>query len=333
MTMRTFAAVGLLSAVALAAAVAPLPAGGVGASPKSPTIVSPSAVGTRSRIVAKPKVVSKSKLVITTKALAKRPVTPTTQVATTAPATAAPTTLAAAPSTTVAAVATTGPTAPTAPTTMKPAALVPFEVVSVSARADVAAGSTATFSIVLAQRGGVSPITLSIIGLPSGMSASIGPNPATGLAVVRIATPGDAVPADYPLRILGVSGDSQAWANVTLGVGVAATTTTPTTTAPPSATVSFGFTVTPDGKTLVTGGQVQYDIVPIYETGSNGSIEFFVSGLPDGVWFGFSEKVTTTKTTLWLSSTVPLKAGRYPITITGVAKGLKKSGEVTLVIG
>ena len=332
MAMRTNAAVGLL-AVALTSAAGTVPAAAVGAGPKTPTIVSPS-VTTSMRPVAKSPVGAKSKLVKTPKTMGTRTltsttVTPTTRVATTvAPATAAPTTIVTVPPITVATVA------PVAQTTAKPAALVPFEVVSVNARTDVAAGATATFSIVLAQRGGANPISLSIIGLPSGMSASIGPNPATGLAVLRIATPTDAVSADYPLRILGVSGDYQAWANVTLGVGAATTTTTPTTTTTvPSAAVSFGFTVTPDGKTLVTGGQVQYDIVPIYETGSNGSIEFFVSGLPDGVWFGFSEKVTTTKTTLWLSSTVPLKAGRYPITITGVAKGLKKSGEVTLIIG
>ena len=170
------------------------------------------------------------------------------------------------------------------------------------------------------------------------MGATLSPNPATGLAVLRIAVPPDAVPTDYPLRVIGSFSGAQAWATVVLRVtalSASTTTTTSTTTTIDTSGLapSFGFRITGDGKTLVTGGQVQYDIEPIYDTGYNGSIEYFVSGLPDGVWFGFSEKVTTNKTVLWLSSTVPMRAGRYTFTITGVSKGLKKSGEVTLVIG
>lgn len=332
MAIRVFAVVGLSTVAVLAAALVPVSVGAVGAGPKAPSIVSP-VVEPVAR--AKPKTALKTKPALAKRVVATKKKTPTrTPPPTTvfvaptslAPPTAAPTTtqvttIAPAPPTTV------GVTAP-------PVVIVPFDVVSVNTRADVAAGSTATFSVVLAQRGAANPITLSIIGLPSGMSASIGPNPATGLATVRIATPTNAVPADYPLRILGVSTGGQAWANVTLGVGTSVTTTTPvTTTIDTSAPASFGFSILPDGKTLVTGGQVQYEITPIYEIGTNGSIEFFVSGLPDGVWHGFSEKVTTTKTTLWLSSTVALRAGRYTFTITGVAKGVKKAGEVVLIIG
>lgn len=221
-----------------------------------------------------------------------------------------------------------------APVTTTTNAVASFEVVALNLRADAMAGSAATFSIVIAQRGEPVPVSLSVIGLPSGTSASVGPNPATGQSVIRIAVPSNAIVTDYPLRILGSNGSAQSWANVTLGVLPAATTTTTTTAIDGSSLApSFGFTVISDGKTLVTGGQVQYDIVPMYDTGYNGSIEYFVSGLPDGVWFGFSQKVTTTKTVLWLSSTVPMKAGTFPFTITGVSKGLKKFSEVTVKIG
>ncbi len=252
-----------------------------------------------------------------------------------------------APIPTVAPVATTTstsavpPVATTVPqttTTAPPAVLVaPFDVVAVAERVDAVVGTTVAFSIVIAQRGASHPIVLSLVGLPNGMGATLTPNPATGLAVLRIAVPSDAIAADYPLRVLGSFNGAQAWANLTLRViPVPASTTTSTTTTtvdPSGLPASFGFRVTPDGKSLVTGGQVQYEIEPIYDTGYNGSIEYFVSGLPDGVWHGFSEKVTTKKTTLWLSSTVSLRNGRYPFTITGVSKGLKKSGEVLLIIG
>ena len=251
--------------------------------------------------------------------------TPTTTqpAATVAPTTSTPT--------------TTTPPVTTPPVTTTTSAVASFEVVALNIRGEAPAGATVTFSVVIAQRGEPVPVSLSVIGLPSGTSASVGPNPATGQSVIRIAVPSNAIVADYPLRILGTSGSAQSWANVTLGVLPATTTTTvpATTTTVDTSTLpaSFGFTVTPDGKTLVSGGQVQYEIIPIYETGYNGSIEYFVSGLPDGVWFGFSQKVTTTKTVLWLSSTVPMKAGKFPFTITGVSKGLKKSGELTVTIG
>ena len=231
---------------------------------------------------------------------------------------------------------TTTTTTTTPPVTTTTSAVASFEVVALNVRGEAPAGATATFSVVIAQRGEPVPVSLSVIGLPSGTSASVGPNPATGQSVIRIAVPSNAIVADYPLRILGTAGSAQSWANVTLGVLPATTTTaaaTTTTVDTSTLPASFGFSVIPDGKTLVIGGQVQYEIIPIYETGYNGSIEYFVSGLPDGVWFGFSQKVTTTKTVLWLSSTVPMKAGKFPFTITGVSKGLKKSGELTVTIG
>lgn len=222
-------------------------------------------------------------------------------------------------------------------TTVPPLAVAPFEVVAVNERAEAVVGSTVAFSIVLAQRGASNPIGLSLVGLPGGMAATLSPNPATGLAVLRIAVPSDAVPADYPLRVIGSFAGAQAWATLILRVtpvpGSTTTSTTSTTIDTSGLAPSFGFRVTADGKTLVTGGQVQYEIEPIYDTGYNGSIEYFVSGLPDGVWHGFSEKISTKKTVLWLSSTLSMRPGRYPFTITGISKGLKKSGEVILVIG
>lgn len=228
------------------------------------------------------------------------------------------------------------PSAPTtsAPTTtVPPLAIAPFEVVAVNDRAEAVVGSTVAFSIVIAQRGASNPIALSLVGLPGGMAATLSPNPATGLAVLRIDVPSNAVPADYPLRVIGSFAGAQAWATMTLRVTSVAGSTTTSTIDPSGLAPSFGFRVTGDGRTLVTGGQVQYEIEPIYDTGYNGSIEYFVSGLPDGVWHGFSEKVSTKRTVLWLSSTVAMRPGRYPFTITGISKGLKKSGEVTLVIG
>ena len=239
----------------------------------------------------------------------------------------------------VAPVATAAPaTTTSAPTsTVPPPAVAPFEVVAVNERVDAVVGTTVAFSIVIAQRGASNQVSLSLVGLPNAMAATLSPNPATGLAVLRIAVPSDAVVADYPLRVIGSFAGAQAWATLILRVipvpGSTTTSTTSTTLDPSGLAPSFGFRVIGDGKTLVTGGQVQYDIEPIYDTGYNGSIEYFASGLPDGVWHGFSEKVSTKKTVLWLSSTVSMRPGRYPFTITGVSKGLKKSGDVTLVIG
>lgn len=245
------------------------------------------------------------------------------------------------PPTAVTTTTTPAPTTTSAPTTtVPPLVIAPFDVVAVNERVDAVVGTTIAFSIVIAQRGASNPIALSLVGLPGGMGATLSPNPATGLAVLRIAIPSDAVFADYPLRVIGSFGGAQAWATMVLRVTAAPGSTTTSTTSTTTTTIdtsglppSFGFRITGDAKTLVTGGQVQYEIEPIYDTGYNGSIEYFVSGLPDGVWFGFSEKITTKKTVLWLSSTVAMRSGRYPFTITGVSKGLKKSGEVTLVIG
>lgn len=229
------------------------------------------------------------------------------------------------------------PTSTAPSTTVPPPVVAPFDVVAVNERVDAVVGTSVAFSIVIAQRGASNPIALSLVGLPGGMAATLSPNPATGLAVLRIAVPSDAVVTEYPLRVIGSFAGAQAWATMVLRVtpvpGSTTSTSTSTTIDTSGLPPSFGFRVTGDGKTLATGGQVQYEIDPIYDTGYNGSIEYFVSGLPDGVWHGFSEKVSTKKTVLWLSSTVSMRPGRYTFTITGISKGSKKSGELTLVIG
>lgn len=310
----------------------------VAAATKSSTTVKRSV----SRAVASTKTTKKKITKATTKTVPKKASTSAVRlvptqvagVAITAPTTVRPP-LPPAPSTTLLAPPVT--TAIATSTTLPAPLVAPFDVVAVTPRVDAVVGTTATFSIVVAQRGESNPIALTLVGLPNGMAATLSPNPATGIAVLRVSVPTDAIAADYPLRVVGSFGGAQAWATVTLRVtAVPASTTTSTTTTTIDTSglgPSFGFRITADGKTLVSGGQVQFEIEPIYDTGYNGSIEYFVSGLPDGVWHGFSEKISTTKTVLWLSSTVPLRAGRYPFTITGVSKGLKKSGEVVLIIG
>ena len=154
-------------------------------------------------------------------------------------------------------------------------------------------------------------VTLSVTGLPAGMTAAFVPPAPTGNSSVLTLTVGaTVVPGDYLLTVNGAAtaGDTHTPLEIVVSsVGNFALTTTPPTTA----------SVTQGSNTNVT--------VNINRTGGNTSdVALTATGtLPTGLTLSFlPHRTTTNSSVLTITTTAATPVGTYPIVIYGNAFGL-----------
>ena len=278
--------------------------------------------------------------------LAPAPTNPTTTTAPIVAATLVP--LAVAPSsipgttaTTIALVAPTTTVSAVTTTSTAPSAAFDFDLQIPSPRVAVAMGSSATMLLLVLPKGIPRSVDLFFVDLPNGVTVLGTPNPTTGGSEVRISASLLMVPGEYPLRVMALAGPITKFVGYTLTVapsgtsgtsvsGSGGTAGTTTTTTIPSGSGGFTFVVTSDGKKLKTGGVVTLTAAVTPAGNFAGAASLRVLDVPEGVSVGFQQNPTSTTTAIWLSSTVPLKAGTYPLVVE--AKTSTQSSQVQIVL-
>ena len=174
--------------------------------------------------------------------------------------------------------------------------------------------SGATYAYVNPQYGFTGSVNFSVSGLPSGVTASFSPNPATGSSTLTLTASSSTAIGQYPLTVTGTSGSLIATTSISLGVYA------PT------------FTIYANGLNIGQGtsGTTYADVNPQY--GFTGSVTFSVSGLPSGVTASFSPNPTTGSSTLTLASSSSVAIGQYPLTVTGKSGTLTATTTISLGI-
>jgi len=156
-------------------------------------------------------------------------------------------------------------------------------------------------------------VTLSVAGLPTGVTPAFVPNPATGNSSVLTLTVGAAVPAAvYNLTVngTGTPGNQSTPLVLTVTAAVAG---------------NFTLTTTPATSASLPQGTSTNVTVNINRTGGNTSnIALTATGtLPTGMTLAFVPTSTTTNTsTLTITTTAATPVGAYPIVIRGNTTGL-----------
>ncbi len=161
--------------------------------------------------------------------------------------------------------------------------------------------SGSTYVYVNPQYGFAGGVTLSISGLPTGVTALWNPNPTSGNSQLTFAASSTATPGQYPLTITGNSGSQSATTTLTLGVYV------------PTFTLSGGSLNIGQG----TSNTTYVNVNPEY--GFNGSVNLALSGLPNGVTASFTPNPTTGSSTLKLTASSSAPVGQYNLTVTGTS--------------
>ncbi|MGA2887460.1 MAG: FG-GAP-like repeat-containing protein [Terracidiphilus sp.] len=175
--------------------------------------------------------------------------------------------------------------------------------------------SVTSYIYVNGQYGFNGSVNLAISGLPSGVTASFSPNPATGSSLLTLAASSSASIGNSTLTITGTSGSLTATTTLTLGVYAP----TFTISGPGSLSIGQGTSTT-----IYTSVNPQY--------GFAGSVNLSASGLPSGVTASFSPNPATGSSIMTLTVDSSTTVGQYTVTITGTSGGLTASTTFSLGI-
>jgi hypothetical protein len=199
--------------------------------------------------------------------------------------------------------------------TVKP--LGNFTLVASPKTLTVAQGSSGTSTITITPTDTFDQnVTLTASGLPSGVTASFGSNPATSSSTLTLAVSNSAAVGTATITITGTSGSLVH------------------TTAVKLKTVMPNFTLTALPKALtVAPGSSGTSTVTITPTNTfDQNVTLSASGLPAGVTALFSPNPATSSSTLTLAVSDSATAGKSAITITGTAGSLSHVATVELTV-
>ena len=162
-----------------------------------------------------------------------------------------------------------------------------------------------------------SSVNLVASGLPSGVSASFGANPATATSLLTLSSTGAASIGTFPVTVTGTYGSLSSKAAITLTVNPAGDYTV--SASPSSLSVVQG-----------TNGATTITVNPL--NGFNSGVSLSASGLPGGVTAAFNPVSTTTTSALTVTASTTAALGTFTVTITGTSGALSHFTTVSLTV-
>jgi hypothetical protein len=179
-------------------------------------------------------------------------------------------------------------------------------------------GASGTGTITVTPQGGFSSsVTLSASGLPSGVTASFSPNPASTASTMTLTVSSAATIGTVSVTITGTSGSLTNTTTITL-----------TVTAAPN----YSLSASPSSLTLTQGGSGGSTITVNAQNGFSGNVTLSTSGLPSGVSASFSPNPATATSTLTFTASGTASTGTATVTITGISGSLTNTTTITLTV-
>jgi endoglucanase len=198
-----------------------------------------------------------------------------------------------------------------------------FTISSSSSALTIAQGSSGIDTISVIDAGGFTgSVTLAATGLPSGVTAAFGTNPATGTSIVTFTASASAPQGSTTITITGTSG------------ALIPATTTIALTIGPSQTGGFALSASPATLSIAQGGTAAETITVTDTGGFTGTVTIgTVTGIPSGVTASGCAPITGNGScvlTFTASSTAPV--GTSPVTITGTSSTLTESANFGITV-
>ena len=180
-------------------------------------------------------------------------------------------------------------------------------------------GSNGSSTITVSpQNGFTGGVTLSVSGLPIGVTAAFSPNPTTTTSTLTLTANPTATTGTVTVTITGTSGT------------LPPKTTTLTLTVNAQVAPDYTLSASPSSVTVTQGSNGTSTITVSPQNGFTGSVNLSTSSLPSGVTVAFSPNPTTTTSTLTLAASPTATTGTVTVTITGNASGLTRTTTLTL---
>ena len=210
----------------------------------------------------------------------------------------------------------TDPNPPTRTITVQP----DFSLSASPSSQTVVQGGGAAFSATVTAGTGFSgTVSLSVSGLPAGVTASF--NPASistsGSSTLSISTNSSTATGSYPVTITATSGTLAHTANVTLAVSA-----------------DFSVTVAPSNATVSRGSSASFTVTITPNSGFTGTVSLSVSGLPRRANASFNPSSITISgsSTLTVNTNRKTPTGTFTLTITATSGSLKHMQQVVLTV-
>ena len=189
---------------------------------------------------------------------------------------------------------------------LSPTATTPsFTLSATPGAVPVATGSSATATVQVTAVGGFSgTVTLSVTGLPSGVTGTFGALNASGASTLTLAASATAALGNATLTVTGKSGTLSATTVITLTVSA------------PS-TLSLAASVSTLSVAEGAGATATITVTP--KAGFSGQATLTASGLPAGVTASFNPATTATTSIVTFSAASSAAMGTSTVTVTGTA--------------
>ena len=182
----------------------------------------------------------------------------------------------------------------------------------------LAEGSSVVDTITLTRQPGFTgSATLAAVGLPTGVTAAFGTNPASSTSVLTLTASSAAPPGSYLVIVTGVSGVD----TVTTSIGL-------------TVTAAGSFTLAPSSSTLsVTQGKTATDTITVTDVAPfAGSVTLSTSTLPVGVTAQYGTNPTTSTSVLTFTAGSAAAVGTFPVTITAISGALTATTTISLTV-
>jgi subtilase family serine protease len=179
------------------------------------------------------------------------------------------------------------------------------------------AGGTSTITITDVH-GFTGSVTLAATGLPTGVTAAFGTNPATSSSVVTLTASGSATTGPATVTVTGISGSLTHTATINLTVN------------PPAPDFSLSSSAGSITVRRIIRGTSTITINPINEFA--GTVSFSVSGLPSGAEAFFTPASATTSSVVTIIPGPWTQLGTYTVTVTGTSGSLTHTATLSLTV-
>jgi len=160
-------------------------------------------------------------------------------------------------------------------------------------------------------------VNLTASGLPSGVSATFGTNPATTTSVLTLSATGSATIGSFTLTVTGASGSLSSKAAITVTVNPVG---------------DYTFSALPSSLSVVQGAKGTSTIAVTPQSGFNSNVSLSATGLPSGVTATFSPNPATATSTLTLTASGTASTGTVTVTVAGTSGNLSHTTTIALTV-
>jgi hypothetical protein len=194
-----------------------------------------------------------------------------------------------------------------------------FTLAPTTAAVAVVQGASVTDTVnITGANGFTGNVALAASGLPAGVTAGFGTNPATGSSVLTLMASSTATAGTATVTVTGTSGSLTAFTTISLTVNL-----------PPS----FTLAATAAAVSVVQGENATDTVNVTGVNGFSGSVTLVATGLPGGVTATFGTNPATGSSVLTLTASASAATGMTTVTITGTSGSLTATTTVSLTVG